>query len=401
MYTSTVGSAPAGADTRTDWPGWRGRNRDGRAGWLPESLPESPAVLWRSPVTSVGLAGVAATERYVLVADRDVTDTTDMFRCLDAETGRQLWKLQYPALGELDYGNAPRATPLVHGDVVYLLGAFGHLHCVRLVDGEVVWKTNLPAQFKARPLTWGMCQSPLIVDGKLIVYPGGPAAALAALDPETGKAVWTSPGRAGAYASFIVGTFGGRRQLVGYDKVSLGGWDVATGRRLWQLVPPEPDDFNVPTPIDVDGRLLVGTENNGMRLYSFDDAGKIVPEPVGPNFDLASDTATAVVVGGKVVGCFGDLYLLDPQRKLETIDVLENRAFEDFATVIASGDRVLVTTGTGRLVLVRCDGKTLEMLGETSLLDDGSEVYSHPALVGRRLMVRGATHIVCVRLCEG
>ena len=35
----------------------------------------------------------------------------------------------------------------------------------------------------------------------------------------------------------------------------------------------------VPTPIAVDGSVLVSTENNGTRLYHFDAAGRIIPEP--------------------------------------------------------------------------------------------------------------------------
>ena len=44
-----------------------------------------------------------------------------------------------------------------------------------------------------------------------------------------------------------------------------GGWDARTGRRLWTLVPPHSGDFNVPTPLVHEGRLMVATENNGAR----------------------------------------------------------------------------------------------------------------------------------------
>jgi hypothetical protein len=70
---------------------------------------------------------------------------------------------------------------------------------------------------------------------KLIVNPGGDKASLVALDRRTGRVVWAAPGEPAAYASFILGEFGGRRQIVGYDRTSVGGWDVATGERLWRL----------------------------------------------------------------------------------------------------------------------------------------------------------------------
>ena len=90
----------------------------------------------------------------------------------------------------------------------------------------------------------------------------------------------------------IVGNFGGMRQIVGYDAVSLGGWDIADGHRVWTLIPPQKGDFNTPTPIAVDGRLLVSSENNGTRLYDFDDCGVICQEPVAEHCDLAPDAST-------------------------------------------------------------------------------------------------------------
>jgi outer membrane protein assembly factor BamB len=121
-----------------------------------------------------------------LVSDRDPDDHRDMFHAFDEHSGERRWTLDYEAEGSLDYGNSPRATPLVHDGHAFLLGAFGHLHCVRLGDGEVVWRRHLRDEFEAQDeLVWGVSASPLIVDGKLIVSPGGPEASLVALDPAT------------------------------------------------------------------------------------------------------------------------------------------------------------------------------------------------------------------------
>ena len=130
--------------------------------------------MWRQTLAGPGLGGIAATRNFVLFGDRDLDNRHDVFRCLDAATGLPLWQVQYPAEGKLDYGNTPRATPLVHGELVYLFGAFGDLHCVRLDSGEVVWRKNLRQQFGvSSKLVWGACSSPLLVDGRLIVNPGG------------------------------------------------------------------------------------------------------------------------------------------------------------------------------------------------------------------------------------
>src|SRR5215207_10483751 len=144
------------------------------------------------------------------------------------------------------------------------------------------WKGALEAPRRSRVQS----RAADVGDDLLIVNPGGAGASLVALDCATGRTRWATPGSPAAYAAFICGQFGGRRQIVGYDQDSLGGWDVKTGERLWQLVPPTKGDFNVPTPIAVDGGVAVSTENNGTRLYRFDGSGRIVPEPAAQNADL-------------------------------------------------------------------------------------------------------------------
>jgi hypothetical protein len=63
---------------------------------------------------------VAATREFVLVSDRGLRDTADVWTCLAADTGKPVWTHRYPAPGNLDYGNSPRATPVIR-DVLVLL----------------------------------------------------------------------------------------------------------------------------------------------------------------------------------------------------------------------------------------------------------------------------------------
>ncbi|NQT21301.1 MAG: PQQ-binding-like beta-propeller repeat protein [Planctomycetes bacterium] len=379
------------------WPDWRGRRRDAISAYVPARLPERPAFLWKHHLTGLGLSGVAATAQYVIVADKDAKAENDIFRCLDANTGNELWALTYPAAGEMDYSNAPRANPVIHDGLVYLLGAFGHLHCVKLDTGEIVWKRNVIEDFGAELQMWGMCVAPLIVDDKLIVNPGAEDASVVALSPTTGKVVWQTPGNAAAYAAFIVGTFGGVRQIVGYDALSLGGWDIATGERLWELVPEEDGDFNVPTPISVGGELLVSTENNATRLYGFDERGRIRPKPICSNPALTPDTATPVVLNGKVFGAGGKFYCLDLKDNLKTLWQKEDGAFDDYASVIGGNGRILITTIGGELLLIEASEKRFELISRLRLFDD-AEIWSHPALVGDHLYVRDHDAVYCVVL---
>jgi len=392
-------AAPAATDqSAAAWPGWRGPGRDGLVPSLPGKLPAAANIVWKKRLTGAGLAGIAATERLLIVADRDPFDLSDIFRCLQADTGAEVWQLEYPALGKLDYGNSPRATPLIHDGQVYLLGAFGDLHCVKLADGEVLWKKNIVREFAAKLPKWGMCASPLVVDDKLIVNPGARDASLVALDRQSGKVVWRSPGLPAAYASFVVGRFGGQRQIVGYDAISLGGWDPESGQRLWTLIPPHKGDFNVPTPSNIGGKLLVATENNGTRLYDFDERGAIVPKPLATFLDLAPDSSTPVVVDNRVFGCHKELFCLDAAAGLRPLWTGKDKAFDDYVSIIAGRDRLLITTVRGELLLVAAGGKRYDLISRLRICDQQCEILSHPALVGNRLYLRDGTSVCCVAL---
>ena len=389
---------PALADAAA-WTDWRGPRRDAVSSSVPTKLPERKRLLWSRTLTGPGMSGLAVASGRVVVADKGIHDKRDVFRCLDADTGRELWKLTYRAVGEMDFTNSPRANPVIRGDLVYLLGAFGHLHCLKLDTGEVVWKRNMITDFRAELPQWGWSSTPLIVGRKLIVNPGAKDASIAALDRFTGKTLWATPGDPPGYASFILAELGGARQVIGYDVHSLGGWDPETGKRLWELVPEMEGDFNVGTPIVVGGKLLVSTENNGTRLYGFDADGRIKPKPEAANDDLSPDTSTPVVLDGMVFGNCGGLYCLDLDGGLKTVWESVDDPFADYCTFIAGNGRVLVMTQTGILCLVKATKKGLECASRLDLFGDvpdtDRDVWSHPALVGNRLYVRNLLGVYC------
>lgn len=357
--------------------------------------------MWRAPLSETALAGVAATVDLVIVADRELADTTDVFRALSASSGKEVWAYRYRAKGKLDYGNSPRATPLIHGDHVFCLGAFGHLSCLELRSGTLVWQKELKTGFgSTEDLPWGYCGSPLIADGRLIVAPGSKEASLVALEPASGKVLWQSPGGSPSYGSLVVATLGGKQQIVGHDETTLGGWDPVTGKRLWNLKPPEEDDFNVPTPLVHEGQLLVVTENNAARLFRFSDKGVPFAKPAAHFDGLAPDTHTPVIVGRRLFGALGDLYCLDLARGLSPVWKGEDAAFRQHTSLFASDARILVSSSDGELLLIDALADKFTLLGRQKVFEDDGGLLSHPALVGTRLYIRGSNEIVCVSLEE-
>lgn len=356
-------------------------------------------MLWRAPLSSPGLGGIAATLQHVIVSDRELNDSTDVFRCLDAATGDEIWTVRYLALGGFDYGNSSRATPLIDEERAYLFGADGDLTCVGLSDGEVVWRMNVRDEFDVTdPLPWGFCGSPLMVGGRLIVNPGGNEGSIVALDPATGDVLWSTQGEPPSYGSLIEAEIGGVRQIIGHDAVSLGGWDPESGRRLWTLVPTYPKDFNVPTPNITGGRVIVATENNGTRLHRFGADGRIEEQPAARFDDLAPDTHTPVIVGNRLFGSDGVLYCLDLANDLQPIWRGRDESYSRHVCLIASDDRLLAWTETGDLLLIDATADEYRLLGRQTVFPDEGGLMAHPAVVGQTIYVRGGREVVSLSL---
>lgn len=383
------------------WHDWRGVDRAGMVSWLPASLPLKPRQFWSAALTGPAVAGVAADSRHVLVPDKSADQVHDIFRCLDARNGHPLWTLEYSAPGEMEYSNAPRATPVIHDGLAYLQGAFGHLHCVEMETGRVIWKRNLFDDFGGKILNWGASVSPLVMDDRVIVNPGSARASLAALDRRTGKILWETTGHAAAYSSFVTATVAGGTQVIGYDSAGLGGWNPASGTRLWELVPRGAADFNVLTPVVLGDRVLLGSENNATRLHAFDKSGRIIPEAVSRNGDLAPDTCTPVVVNGKIYAtAYGELFCVR-LSDMKTLWKKTDDMFYDHSNVMGGPDRVLVWTMAGDLLLLDAGVDEYRLVSHFRPFGDTTlDSMSHPAIVGDRILLRSKERLASFSLRE-
>jgi hypothetical protein len=189
---------------------------------------------------------------------------------------------------------------------------------------------------------------------------------------------------------------------VGYDATSLGGWSAADGKRLWTVKPRLDGDFNVPTPILLDrDRLFVCTENNGARIYRFDNAGKLATEPLATNEHLNPNSHTPVFTDGRLYGVAGGLLCLDASDRLREIWRLDDDALGEYASLIACGRRMLAYTTEAQLLLLEDEGPSCRVLARLSVADGLQGVLSHPALVDTRLYVRAGKQVMCLELDNG
>ena len=240
------------ATTRADdWPQWMGPKRDNvwREQGLLEKFPDGgPRVVWRTPIAG-GYAGPAVANGRLFVTDYVTKDNVridnfdrnefsgiERVLCLNAETGSELWRHEYPVKYTISYPAGPRCTPIVDGDKVYTLGAEGNLICFDAQKGTVVWQKDLPKEYGTKTAMWGYAGHPLIDGNKLICVAGGEGTHAVALDKNTGQEIWrtlTSPEQ--GYSPPTIIEAGGRRQLILARINALTSVDPETGREYWSV----------------------------------------------------------------------------------------------------------------------------------------------------------------------
>src|ERR1035437_1967338 len=204
---------PAPASGSTYWADFLGPGRLGHYDQKP-ILTEWPAAglrqVWKQPVGG-GYASFTVADGLAFTIEQ--RRGNEVVAAYDVRTGRERWTHSWRALfAEILGGNGPRATPVWDDGRVYALGAQGELRCLESATGKLIWNKNILADNGAANIHWGMAASPLVVDGKVIVTPGGPQGIWVVPSVKlSGLRVWGSRDAQAASASPTLATVGGRR----------------------------------------------------------------------------------------------------------------------------------------------------------------------------------------------
>lgn len=276
-----VPAEPAAVAAAFDWIDYRGPNRDGHyRGRILTTWPSSGLrSLWKQPVGEGYASFVVAGGRAFTIEQRGEREVVAAY---DVASGRELWANSWTAaFREFMGGDGPRATPVWADGLVYALGGEGELRCLDDATGRVVWRTNILADAGASNLQWGMAASPLIVDNTVVALPGGSGGkSVVAYDRRTGARAWSALDDQSAYASPMLVTLAGVRQILVFGATRLMGLSPTDGAFLWEYPWRTQYDMNAAQP------LVIG--ENRVFLSSGYGTGAAVVEITGPARRLRS-----------------------------------------------------------------------------------------------------------------
>ena len=386
------------------WPQWRGPNRDGVVpkASVPAAWPEKLTPKWKQTVGE-GYASPVVGDGRVYVHSRQ--DPEELVTAFDLATGKPVWTQKYPsAFNKNKYATqvskGPFSTPLFANGRLYTLGSSAVLTAFDATSGKVLWKKDWSKEIDTSRLFTGTAMSPIITDGLLIVHVGDDdAGAFRAFDPASGAEKWSLPGHGPGYASPIVATFGGTRQIVTMTDKNVVGVQIASGKELWKI--PFPDEFNenIVTPVVVGDTLVVSGARKGTLGYKIAKAGTtFTPTQVWQNAEATMYMSSPVVDGNHIYGYSnkrkGQLFCLDATTGKVTWTT-EGRAGQNASLQSAGADLVVLTT-EGELFVVKRNPAKYEEVRRYKVAD--GQTWAQPVLLGKEIIVRDATSIAVLTL---
>lgn len=385
---SPLPSVPA-----SDWPWWRGPQRNGMISATPDQDPpvdfaDSRSVKWTVDVPGRAHGSACVAGDRVFLPSADETAKTQSIHGFDRATGRLLWTTVVHRDGMTQKSNRKEswasATPACDGERVYM--SFVHGDAVFTtalgLDGKQLWQTRI-SEFVIHQ---GYGASPAVWEDLVIVAADskGPAGgAVCGLDRKTGAVVWKKAREAKPnYTSPIILEAAGRTQLFlsGLDKVT--SLDPRDGRVLWETAGATTECV---TSTVTDGKRIFtsgGYPKNHVAAILADGSGTVAwesKERVYVPSMLVREGHLFAVLDSGVAACW------DAATGTEKWKERLGGTFS--ASPVMVNDRVYAANESGELFVFRVAPDRMELLGRHKIAD---EIFATPSIADGRIYLRVA-----------
>jgi outer membrane protein assembly factor BamB len=374
----------AGVVTADDWPRYHGVNHDlisGDKGWNPVLPTQGPKVAWKA---NLGPGAVSVIVRDGKLYSMGNVDDQDIIYCLDAVTGKEIWRHSYPCpLDKRQFEGGPAATPTLDGDHLYSLSHDGQLMCVDITNGKQVWRQDVIKEFGAVRPQWGYAGSPLVEANLVIVDVGGEGVSTLAFNKTDGKLVWKAGSDKAGYASPM--PYGPNALLV-FKAQALVAMDKTTGKELWRHPWKTSYDVNATAPKVAGKNLLFLSTgyNRGCALLETSPGGvKVLWE----NKKLSTQMNAALVWEGHAYG-------IDGNSGKGTLKCVEIKTGEEkwaegnigCGALTVADEKLIVMGERGELIIAKAQPTGFEALSRAQVL--GGRVWVVPVIANGRIYAK-------------
>jgi len=376
-----------------DWPNYRGPNYDGistETGWSATWPKDGPKMLWKYSL-GTGFASMAVSNGRVYALGN--IDDNDFLYCLDAATGKEIWKTSYPCpLYKKSHEGGPCATPTINGDAIYTFSKDGDAVRFKVSTGEIVWHKNLNKDFGLKHPTWHFSGSAFVA-GDLVIYNAGTYGI--ALKKADGSPVWQSGKGASGYSTAVPFTIGGQKGVTMAVRNELVGLNPVTGKVMWKFPWKTSYDINAADAIVSGDTIFISSGyNKGCALLKI--SGDNVTK-VWQNKNMRNQINCSVLWEGCIYGFDGQV---GGRGKLTCLDLQTGQkkwsqdGMGTGSLMIADG-KLIILGEKGKLVIAEASPEGYKELASAEILT--GKCWTYPVLANGRIYARNAAgQLVCV-----
>jgi outer membrane protein assembly factor BamB len=349
---------------------------------------------------------------------------------MKSETGAELWRFEYPThyRDKYNYNGGPRCCPVVDGNRVYIYGAEGVLHCLRVADGKPLWKVDTRAEFGVVQNFFGVGSTPVVEGDLLITQVGGSpkgsdpedfaklkgnGSGVVAFDKYTGKVRYRITDELASYSSPVLATIGGRRWCFVLARGGLVAFGPRTGKVdfhfPWRA--PDLESVNASNPVVVGDKVFISeTYGPGSALLRVRPGGyKVLWSDAGKaprKKSMQCHWMTPVYKDGYLYGCSGRH---DAGAELRCVELAtgkvmwSQRRLARTSLLLADGHFVCLTE-YGLVLLFKANPRKLEPVSLWEPAGRKGEplleypAWAAPILSHGLLYLRGRDRLLCAEL---
>ncbi|MCD4736145.1 MAG: PQQ-binding-like beta-propeller repeat protein [Bacteroidales bacterium] len=377
---------------------WRGPGRTGvynETGLLTEWKEDGPELIWSIENIPDGYSSVSVA--YDIVIFTGIVDSMDVLVAVDFD-GNKKWQTPFGRAWKDSYTHS-RSTPTIENYRAYVSSGYGDIACADVKTGEIIWSVKASEELKGTFGRWGIAESPLIVDDKVIFTPGGDSTTIIALDKSNGELIWMSEclNDKPSYSSPLLVEWEEKRFIVAVTQTYVIGVNPENGNIIWKF------DFGVyargewrannqtNTPLFFDGKIYItsGYDHCSVQIELSEDADQVYFNWVDTTLDVHH--GGVVKYGEYIYGAnwvnnrMGYWVCLD----WETGKVMYEKEWENKGSIIlAEGMLYCYEEKNGNIALVKATPDDFTVISSFKVPLGKGPHWSHPVINNGILYIR-------------
>jgi len=383
--------------------GWRGPGQSGNYNetGLLKSWPEGgPAMLWETEGIGIGYSSPAVTNDLIYITG--VKGERDVLTAL-TQDGKKKWDIEYGNKSKVSTYPESRCTPTFYNGKIFVVSGAGELACVSAA-GKLLWTVDYFTKYKCTVPRFGISESPLVIDNKVIVTPGGPVAAMVAFNTENGKVVWETPSlnEGMMYTNPLLVEQDGKRMIVTHTPTWIIGVNAADGKIIWKFDFSSVNDDKkggknyIHTPIYRDGYIFAanGYGQTAAKIKISSDG--TAPSLVWKNSEINPHVGGMVLVGDYIYSSTHDnnsmgRYICVDWNTGKTMWV--TKWFNKGSIITADGLIYVYEERWGHVGLVNPNSEKFDLISEFTVTKGTGPAWAHPVIDKGRLFIRHGDYL--------